>query len=160
MYLGGDFRKHRWIPQRRLSRKASIYLSAWLYMHIYSHLHNYRVFPGGSVVKSTPANAGDARDPGLIPGSGRSPGKGNGNPLQYSCLENPMDRGAWWVTIQEVSKIWTPHSDWAHINISIYLDIYTNFTGRQDGAIHCLGILVYIVMVQSNAREGSTWNSE
>ena len=80
-------------------------------MHIYSHLHNYRVFPGGSVVKSTPANAGNARDPGLIPGSGRSPGKGNGNPLQYSCLENPMDRGAWWVTIQEVSKIWTPHSD-------------------------------------------------
>ena len=61
-------------------------------MHIYSHLRNYRVFPGGSVVKNTPANAGNARDPGLIPGSGRSPGKGNGNPLQYSCLENPMDR--------------------------------------------------------------------
>ena len=48
-------------------------------------------FPGGSVVKNPPVNAGDA---GLIPGSGRSPGEGNGNPLQYSCLENPMDRGA------------------------------------------------------------------
>ena len=53
-------------------------------------------FAGGSVVKNLPANAGD---PGLIPGLGRSPGGGNGNPLQYSCLENPMDRGAWWATV-------------------------------------------------------------
>ena len=49
--------------------------------------------PGDSVVKNPPANAGNARDSGLIPGSGRSPGEGNGNPLQYSCLENSMDRG-------------------------------------------------------------------
>ena len=47
------------------------------------------------MVKNLPASAGDAGDSGLIPGSGRSPGEGNGNPLQYSCLENPMDRGAW-----------------------------------------------------------------
>ena len=52
-------------------------------------------FPGDTVVKNPPANAGDARDTGSIPGSGRSPGVGNGTPLQYSCLENPMDRGAW-----------------------------------------------------------------
>ena len=52
-------------------------------------------FPGGSVVKNPPANAGDIGDAGLIPGSERSPGSGNGNPLQYSCLENSMDRGAW-----------------------------------------------------------------
>ena len=52
----------------------------------------------GSVVMNLPANAGDT---GLVPGSGRSPGKGNGNPLQYSCLENPMDRGAWWATVHE-----------------------------------------------------------
>ena len=52
-------------------------------------------FPSGIVVKNPPTNAGDARDAGLIPGSGRSPGVGNGTPLQYSCLENPMDRGAW-----------------------------------------------------------------
>ena len=50
------------------------------------------VFPGDSVVKNLPANVGNL---GLIPGSGRSPGEGNGNPLQYSCLGNPMDRGAW-----------------------------------------------------------------
>ena len=49
------------------------------------------------MLKDPPANAGDARDLGLIPGSGRSLGGGNGNLLQYSCLENPMDRGAWWV---------------------------------------------------------------
>ena len=49
------------------------------------------------MVKNAPANAGDVRDANLIPGSGRSPGGGDGNPLQYSCLENPMDRGAWWL---------------------------------------------------------------
>ena len=49
-------------------------------------------------------SAYNAGDPGLIPGSGKSPGKGNGNPLQYSCLENPMDRGAWWATVHGVSK--------------------------------------------------------
>ena len=56
-------------------------------------------FPGGSVIKNSPANAGDIRDVGFIPGLGRSPGGGNGNQLQYSCLENPMDRGTWWATI-------------------------------------------------------------
>ena len=52
-------------------------------------------FPGGSVVKNSPSNAGDAGDVGSLPGSGRSPRIGNGNPLQYSCLGNLMDRGAW-----------------------------------------------------------------
>ena len=58
-------------------------------------------FPGGTVVKNPPASAGDA---GSIPGSGRSPGDGNGNPLQYSCLGNLMDRGAWWSTVHGVAK--------------------------------------------------------
>ena len=57
------------------------------------------------VVKNPPANAGDTRDAGLIPESGRSPGRGNGNPLQYSCLENLMDRGAWWAIVHGVIKI-------------------------------------------------------
>ena len=56
------------------------------------------------VGKNLTANAGDTRDMGWIPGLGRSPGKGNGNSLQYSCLENYMDRGAWWPMVQEVSK--------------------------------------------------------
>ena len=55
-------------------------------------------------VKNLPANAGDIRDAGLIPGSGRSPGEGHGNPLQCSCLENPMDRGAWRATVHRVAK--------------------------------------------------------
>ena len=58
-------------------------------------------FPGSLAVKNPPANAGDM---GLIPGSGRSPGGGNRYPLQYSCLENPMDRGAWQVTVRRVTK--------------------------------------------------------
>ena len=56
------------------------------------------------VVKNLPANAGDIRDAGSVLGSGRSPGEGDGNPLQYSCLENPMDRGAWWSTVRGVTK--------------------------------------------------------
>ena len=56
------------------------------------------------MVKNLPANAGDARDEDLIPGSGRSPEVENGNPLQYSCLKNPMDRGAWWATVQSIAK--------------------------------------------------------
>ena len=52
-------------------------------------------FPGGAVVKNPPANAGDAGVSGSVPGSGRSPGGGNGTPLQYSCLENPMGGGTW-----------------------------------------------------------------
>ena len=66
------------------------------------------VFPGGSGIKSLPANEGNA---GLIHVWGRSPGEGNGNPIQYSCLGNPMDRGAWWATVHGVTKSWTRLSD-------------------------------------------------
>ena len=57
------------------------------------------------MVKNLPANAGDERDLGSVPGLGRSPGGGHGNPLQYSCLENPMDRGAWQATVDGVAKL-------------------------------------------------------
>ena len=65
------------------------------------------------VVKNPPANAGEIRDTGSIPGSGRSPGGRNVNPLQYSSLKNPMDRGAWWAIVQRVTKSWTRLSDYA-----------------------------------------------
>ena len=59
------------------------------------------------MVRNPSANVGDAGDTGSIPGSGRTPGGGNGNPLQYSCLKNPMSRGAWWATVHGVTKIQT-----------------------------------------------------
>ena len=71
-------------------------------------------FLGGSVVKillANAGNAGDTGDSGSIPGLGGSPGVGNGNPRQYSCLGNPMDRGAWWATVHGVAKSQTRLSD-------------------------------------------------
>ena len=61
-------------------------------------------FPGGSVVKNPPTNAGNPRDIDSIPEVGRSPGDGNGNPLHYSCSENSMNRGAWWATVHGIQK--------------------------------------------------------
>ena len=66
--------------------------------------------------KECTCNAGDT---GTVPGSGRPPGEGNDNPLQYSCLENTMDRGAWWVTVDEATKSWTELSDQVHIHVSV-----------------------------------------
>ena len=78
-------------------------------------------FPGGSEDKASPCNAGDW---GSIPGLGRSPGEGNGNPLQYSCLENPMDRGAWWATVHGVAKNQTWLSDFTffHFHSIVMID--------------------------------------
>ena len=73
-------------------------------------------FPGGSDSKASAYNAGD---PDSIPGSGRSPGEGNGNPLQYSCLENPMDGGAWLATVHGVAKNWTQPSDFTIYLLSL-----------------------------------------
>ena len=67
-------------------------------------LQGFSWFPGGTVAKNTPADAGDARDTGSVPGSGRYSGEGNGNPFQDSCLENPTDRGAWWAMVHGVTK--------------------------------------------------------
>ena len=69
-------------------------------------------FPGGSEVKASACNVGDL---GSIPGLGRYPGEGNGNPPQYSCLENPMDGGAWWATVHGVAKCWTRLSDFTSL---------------------------------------------
>ena len=70
-------------------------------------------FPGGSEGKASVYNVGNLD---LSPGLGRSPGEGNGNPLQYYCLENPMDRGAWWATVHGVAKSWTRLSNFTHNN--------------------------------------------
>ena len=83
-------------------------------MILYSNLG----FPGDPVVKNPTANAGDTGDAGLIPGSGRSPGGGNGNPL-YSCLGTPTDRGAWQAIVHGVTKSWTWLSNWTELNTKI-----------------------------------------
>ena len=74
--------------------------------------------PCGSGVKKLPANARDRGDMDSIPGSGRSPGEGNGNPLQNSCLENPMDRGAWWVRVLRVTQSDTIEQAQAQVGIN------------------------------------------
>ena len=77
------------------------------YRYNWAELHSKEGFPGGSDGKESACNAGDAGDAGSIPGWGRSPGGGHGNPLQCSCLENPKDRGTWWATVHRVTKSWT-----------------------------------------------------
>ena len=81
-------------------RMETMAVSCWLGI-AFDHLNNVWVFPGGSDNKESACNAGD---PGSIPGSRRSPGEGNGNPLQYSCLENLMDGGTWQATYHGVAK--------------------------------------------------------
>ena len=75
-----------------------------IFIEFYLNKAVYWSFPGGTVVKNPPTNAGDTRDTGWIPGLGRSPSVGNGNALQYYCLGNPMDRGAWQAIIHGVAK--------------------------------------------------------
>ena len=87
-------------------------------------------FPDGSVVKNPPASIGDV---GLIPGSGRFPGEGNDNPLQYSCLGNPLDRGAWWATVQGVTKNRTRLKDCAHSNADKGRQVHKNPAQRVAG---------------------------
>ena len=89
------------------SEKPYSYFPQMLTFFISPSVFSWSGFPGGPVVKNPPANAGAEGDLGLIPGCGRSPGGGNGNPLQYSCLENPMGRGAWWATVHGVAESWT-----------------------------------------------------
>ena len=74
-------------------------------LYLWNDLYNRYGFPGGSVVTNPPGSIGDATDVSLILGRGRSLGGGNGNPLQYSCPENSMDRGAWWATVHGVARV-------------------------------------------------------
>ena len=91
------------------------------YVHV---LVPYQGIPRWCRVKSPPASEGDSRDGGFILGLGRSPGVGNDNPLEYSCLENPMDRGAWWATVQGV----------AELDRTAWLSLYTQACVRLDAA--------------------------
>ena len=89
-----------------LKLQILLHARAHTHTHIHTHIfvHLYSASQMALVVKNLPANAGGIRDMGLISGSGRSPGGGHGNPLQYSCLENLMNRGAWWATIHGITN--------------------------------------------------------
>ena len=81
------------------------------YLQIYNYDKKLFGLPASSDGKESACSAGDSKDESSIPGSGRSLGEGNGNPLQYSCLENPMDRGSWQATVHEIKKSQTLLSD-------------------------------------------------
>ena len=101
-----------------------IQFSEGQFVNVYSHIG---ASPVVLVIKNPPPNAGGEKDMGLTPGSGRSPGRGNGNQLQYSCLENPMDRGAWQATVHGVARSQTrPKRLSTHIHI-------LGFLGGSDG---------------------------
>ena len=130
---GGDFipsaQHHPWYQTQGWAESK---LGAWrlfpcltfYFILEYSRASNIQGFPGGSVVKNRPANAEAVRDAGSIPGSGRSLGGGNGNPLQSSCLDNAMDRGAWWNTVHGVTKSWT-WLNWLSIHAHSQLTMLT-----------------------------------
>ena len=89
-------------PEKSRQRASGLVWMAFFYFPLFLFDYtSFQGFPGGAVVKNSPTKAGDV---GSIPESERTPGEGNGNPLQYSCLENPMDGGAWWATVQGVTK--------------------------------------------------------
>ena len=96
--------------QTFFTQSRTLNISVWFYFLVLYYTSGD--FPGSAVVKNSPSNAGDTRDSGLIPGLGRSPGEGNSNPLQYSCLGNFMDRGAWRARVHGVTKSYTGLSNW------------------------------------------------
>ena len=100
------------------------------------------LFPGGSDGKESACNAGDG---GLIPGLGRSPGECNGNPLQYSCLETPMDRGAWWAAVPGVAQSWTRLTRLSSSSNS-YLCI-SDKVWLKTGVIICFCKLIFLHLV-------------
>ena len=109
----------------------SVQLSLWYS----SHIHTSQVV---LVVKNPPDNAEDIRDMGSIPGLGRSPGEGNGNPLWYSCLENSMNGGAWWAMVHQVTKSRTQPSDWVcKEEKEIRKQVKRWFQGRGDACLDC-----------------------
>ena len=97
-----------------LFKRKSDHISLLLKSSNWVHLTSLRSFPGGSDGKESPCNTGN---PCSVPGWGRSPGEGNGNPLQYSCLENSMDRGTWQGTVHGITKSWTQLSDYHSLKL-------------------------------------------
>ena len=122
------------IPKKTARQKTARYFHN-RYSCVFCFPHVSLAFPGGSEVENLPANAGDE---GSIPGSERSPGDQNGNPLQYSCLGNPMDREAWRATILSIIKSQTQLSTHAHIQLSLIFFIQFNIKRCCQSNLFCL----------------------
>ena len=129
-------------------------------------------FPGGSVGKESACNAGDAGDTGLTPGSGRSPGGGHGHPLQYSCLENPMGRGAWSAMVHRVTNRETCLKPWIIVSVDKTISlrpgtgrtpftwkIYSLLSGAQRGQHVLLASAVsQVPLIQNNPPKWYIWD--
>ena len=121
----------------------------YLKYHVWPTSSCYRGFLGGTlVVKNLPANAGDIRDMSLIPGSGRSPGRGHDSPLQYSWLENPMDRGAWRATVHRDTKSQT-WLEWLHSSsrFILYIVVYFKLNRFNHNFAFCQENYIYIYYI-------------
>ena len=110
-----------WVDCSRKQKEINIKLERTYSMTAKSRA--FSRFPSDSVVENLPASAGDTGDKGLILGLGRSPWRRDGNQLQYSCLENPVQRGGWWATVHEVAKSWTWLSDWTLIHTRAFSNL-------------------------------------
>ena len=129
----------------------SLWLLGWSGFTCY--LRSFEDFPGGSDAKASVYNAGDL---GSSPGLGRSPGEGNGNPLQYYCLENPMDRGAWWATIHGVAESWTQLSTIAHSTIFILVPNWKSSNYPRVEWIHWdLSMDINYIVMKMNSKDES-----
>ena len=109
-----------YIYQRKKTVCIACYLPLVVFKNIYIHIF-------------LPANAGDLTDTSSVPGWGRSPGGRNGNPLQYSCLENPTDRGAWWATVHGVAESWTWLKQLSTAYIHIFMHSYCIEHSQEEG---------------------------
>ena len=129
-----------------------------MYKHYYSsNIHNNIHILGlpftAQSVKNLPCNAGDLD---LIPGSERLPGEGNGNLLQYSCLENPLDRGAWWATIHGVAESWTQLSTIAHSTLFILVPNWKSSNYPRVEWIHWdLSMDINYIVMKMNSKDES-----
>ena len=131
------------------SQCSGVYLAFLHYMHVCTHTHTHtRIWASqvAIVVKNSPASVGDKRDAGLIPGLGRCFKGGHGNPLQYSCLENPLDRGALWATVHRVTKSQI-QLKWLHARVFAYTHTHTHTRNFYTEDIWYQCILTFFILL-------------